>query len=851
VNSNRISRRRFLLTSTAITAAAGTAPLWLVAGEGGALGKRRMNLNGAWQVTRSGAEDWIPATVPGCVHTDLFAAGRIPDPFFRDNERSLQWIGETGWTFRCTFDVPQEILKLSRVLLQCEGLDTLATVRINGREIGRADNMFRSWEYDVKSALKPGANRIEISFASPLPLMNERQSQRALYEWRGPHEPAGRAWVRKEPCNFGWDWGPVLITCGIWRDISLFAFNGARLEDILILQDHSVAGKVRLQIEIRSETDGTALLNAVVRLSQSGQILQTCNVVQDGGRGQAAMEITEPKLWWPAGMGAQPLYEVSVELRNATSTVIDRTVRRIGLRTMKLLPKQGKDSLRFTVNGIPFFAKGANWIPADPFPNRVSSEALRSYVADAAAANMNFLRFWGGGYYEDDALFDACDEAGLCVWMDFKFACSSYPVFEADFMDTVRAEARDQVRRLRHHPCIAVWCGNNEISLMTGKKWSDKSMARSDYDKLFKELLGGQVKELAPQSEYVTGSPDCGDIHYWGVWHGGKPFEVYRELYGFLSEFGFQSFPVPKTVNTYTAPEDRGSVLSPVMQWHQRSGTDGNQRLRDMMLQYFRQPKDFESELWLTQMLQAYGIKMCAEHCRRSMPRSMGCMFWQYNDCWPVASWSSVDYYGRWKALHFLARRFYAPLLVSALEVPRRGAMEVFASSDLGQPCRGTVKWEVTDVAGSEILRGQVSVEMAPRRSAKVATLDLKREIRRHHLASLLVWLKLVVNEKTESENLVTFVRSKELDLADPELKTSVARAEQGFLVTVSATAPALWCWLELQGIDARYSDNFVNIAGGGSTSILVTPVVPTTEAELKKALRGRSLFDTYLHNSA
>ncbi len=576
-------------------------------------------------------------------------------------------------------------------------------------------------------------------------------------------------------------------------------------------------------------------------------MLQTKTVNLNDGAGRCGMEINHPKLWWPAGMGAQPLYEVGVELRTEAGATIDRAVRRIGLRTLKLLPQDKENPLRFEVNGVPFFAKGANWIPADPFPNRVSTEKLRRYVADAVAVNMNCLRFWGGGYYEDDALFDACDEMGICVWMDFKFACSAYPVFDDHFMDNVRSEARDQLRRLSHHPCIAVWCGNNEISLMTGPKWSEKSMGRPDYDKLFKELLAAQVKEFAPQADYVSGSPDCGDVHYWGVWHGGKPFESYRELTGFMSEFGFQSFPVPKTVASFTTPEDRDSVLSPVMQWHQRSGTTGNQKLRDMTLQYFKEPKDFESALWLSQILQAYGIKMGAEHWRRSMPQSMGCMFWQYNDCWPVASWSSVDYFGRWKALQFLARRFYAPLLVSGLEIPQQGEIQIYTTSDLGESRHGSVEWTVTDLAGKKLLRGSLPVEMTPRHNATVTTLKLTNEIAEHEMAGLLVWLRLVVKGKTESENLVTFVHPKELKLANPELKSSVARAEHGFLVTVTAAKPALWCWLDLDGMDARYSDNFFHLAAGESRHIQVTLAAKMTPKEFANALRVRNLMSLAL----
>ncbi len=461
--------------------------------------------------------------------------------------------------------------------------------------------------------MRAGENEIEITFSSPLPLMREREAKRSLYEWSGPHEPRGRAWVRKEPCNFGWDWGPVLITCGIWRDILLEAFNSARLREVLILQDHSVPNRVTLSIHVAADRILPERLQAAIVVSFKGRTVAGTTIDLPEAAGRASVELNNPRLWWPVGLGEAALYEVSVELRDAGGKALDTVLRRIGLRTLKLLEKDDRNSLRFEANGVPFFSKGANWIPADPFANRVTPGILRRYAADAAAVNMNTLRFWGGGYYEDDALFEACDEMGLCVWLDFKFACSAYPAFDEAFMENVRLEARDNLRRLRDHPCIAVWCGNNEISLMTKEDWSEKSMGRVDYDKLFKSLLAGQVQQFAPQANYVSGSPDCGDTHYWEVWHGGKSFEAYRSLTGFMSEFGFQSFPEPRTVRSFTAEEDRDSLVTPVLNWHQRS-PKGNEKIRDMTSTYFNPPKDWESSLWLSQILQGYGIKLGAEY---------------------------------------------------------------------------------------------------------------------------------------------------------------------------------------------------------------------------------------------
>ena len=705
--------------------------------------------------------------------------------------------------------------------------------------------MFRTYEFDAKTALKAGENSIEISFASPLPYMKKRNAERPMYEWSGPHEPLGRAWVRKEPCNFGWDWGPVLVTCGIWRNISLEAIDQARLHDVLILQDHSAKDLVKLAINITAEMVQPVELKADVTVSLNGKKSAATIVAMQNCKGQCNIDIEQPQLWWPAGMGKQPLYEVQVQLLNAKGEIIDRSTKRIGLRTLKLLEQDKENSLRFEINGVPFFSKGANWIPADSFTNRVTPETIRRYVADAVAVNMNSLRFWGGGYYEEDALFDACDEMGVCVWMDLKFACSTYPAFDDAFMENVRQEARDNVLRIRHHPCIAVWCGNNEISLMVKEEWSDKSMGRADYNKLFRDLLGGEVKAVSPQANYVPGSPECGDLHYWEVWHGGKPFEAYRTLAGFISEFGFQSFPEPKTVRSYTSEEDRASLLTPVMQWHQRS-PKGNEKISDMINAYFNKPKNFDSALWLSQILQGYGIKMGAEYWRQNMPKSMGCVYWQYNDCWPTASWSSVDYFGRWKALHYMARRFYAPLLVSGLANPADKTVQLYVCSDRLEQCAGTLNWEVTDLQGKSLTAGSEKLEIAPQKSRMVKLLELHETVANHGADNVLIWLKLAVDGQTVSDNMVSFVPPKELKLVNPQLKAAVKKVNDGFLVTLTNEKPALWAWLSLDRMDAKYSDNFIHLRGDTPAQILVHTTQEMTEADFMKALQVQSLIDTY-----
>jgi beta-mannosidase len=846
---HKISKRKFLATSAAATAATfAWEPLLSLCKAATPPALRRLSLNGDWRVSQAGKDDWIPAKVPGCVHTDLLAAGKIPDPFYRDNEKAVQWVGESGWVYQRTFDVPEEVLRNDRVLLRCEGLDTLAAIRINDREIGRANNMFRLWEFDARPVLRAGENTIRIAFESPFVGIRECESDQAPNKW-----VKGRAWVRKEPCSFGWDWGPNLPSCGIWKSIGLEAFKQGRIADVLVLQHLSGKHNATLDVEVNAETTGKSSkpFHALLTIfDKKGKSIARKAVEVSNGQGRGRLEIKDARPWWPAGMGEQPLYEVRVDLSDADGVPIDVWSKRIGLRELKAVLPEANSPLHFEANGVPFFSKGANWIPCDSFANRVTPEILRRYVADAAAVNINTLRFWGGGYYEEDALFDACDEMGICVWLDFKFACSAYPAFDGRFMDNVRLEARDNLRRLRHHPCITVWCGNNEISLFNkAEEWRDNTMSAADYDKLFKDMLAEQVRLFAPQADYVSGSPDCGDTHYWDVWHGTKTFDAYRTLTGFMSEFGYQSFPELKTILAFTNQEDRASAVTPVMKWHQRSGLgdiEGNQEMLDMIRRYFNTPIDFETTLWVSQILQGYGIKIGAEYWRQTMPKSMGCVFWQYNDIWPGMSWSSVDYFGRWKALHYMARKFYAPILVSGLEDAGKETVDIFVSSDLPAASRGTLTWNVTDLEGKSLLRDSLNVEIPARESRKVKTLDIRGFAGALPKGEILTWLALRVGGKAVSENLVLLALPKELKLADPQLTTQVDETRDGFLVTLQARCPALWVWLDFEEMDAKYSDNFVHVTPEVPVKILVRPARPISKDDLAKTLRVRSLFDTY-----
>jgi beta-mannosidase len=822
----------------------------------------KLSLCGAWEVHQVGKEETLAATVPGCVHTDLLAAGKIQDPFFGDNEDRLRWIGDVDWVYSRTFEVPAQMLAQDKVVLVCQGLDTLATVTVNGIEVGRSDNMFRVWEFEVKDALKEGENHLEVLFSSTMPVIEEGQKRFRLPGWGGPKEIRGRAWVRKEPCNYGWDWGPVLVTCGIWRPLEIVAFSEARLSDVAVRQDHGADGSVTLKVLMEAETVGQSTLQAKVTVSLEGQAVATTQAPLSDGKATAKLAVPDPQLWWPKGMGSQPLYEVKVTLENGEGKALDEWVRRIGLRTLRLdrHPDEWGESFQFVANGVPFFAKGANWIPADAFAARITDEHYRDLLQSTADANMNMLRVWGGGIYEQDVFYNLCDELGICIWQDFMFACSTYPTFDEAFMATVKVELEDNVRRLRHHPCIALWNGNNELEQgLVGDTWNDHQMSWEDYGKLFDKFLPELIARLDPDGNYWPSSPHsphgdrknhsnprCGDAHLWDVWHGRKPFEWYRTCeHRFNSEFGFQSFPEPRTVYGYTEPKDR-NVTTYVMEHHQRSGI-GNAVIMQYMLDWFRLPTSFDMTLWLSQVLQGMAMKYAVEHWRRAMPRGMGTLYWQLNDCWPVASWASIDYFGRWKALHYMARRFNAPLLVSAFEDLQAGTVELHVTSDLREEAEATLKWWLVKVDGTVVEEGQMPVTAAPGANAKVTTLDLSSHLQTYGVRDLLLWVELESGGQTVSSNLVNFARPKHLELLDPKISAQVTESAPGvFAVKLETQAPALWVWLELAQADARYSDNFVTLLPGRPVTIEVHPQEKLTREQVEAQLKVRSLVDTY-----
>ena len=787
---------------------------------------KQLSLNGPWTLDIPGsAFTAVPAEVPGSVYHDLLAAGRIPDPFYRDNETEALKLMEYDFHYSRAFQVDGELLDCGAVLLRCEGLDTLAAVYINGAEAGRADNMHRTWEFDVKDLLREGENNIAVHFASPTKFIRESYAADPADGTADAME--GFPSLRKAHCMFGWDWGPRLPDAGIWRDISLIGVDTARIRDVLVKQFHE-DGRAALEIDthIARLTDAPAEVRVSVT-APDGTVLtgagETCRI-----------EVPDPRLWWPAGYGGQPLYRVEAELVSG-GTRLDVWSRRIGLRTMTVsrVKSEHGESFSHCVNGVDVFAMGMDYIPEDNLLPRVTPERTRRLLEDARAANVNTIRVWGGGYYPDDYFYDICDELGLLVWQDFMFACAVYNLTEA-FEETITAEFVDNIRRLRSHPSLALWCGNNEMEQFAGSgMWIRAMRQKSDYIKMFQYIIPKVLKAEDPQAFYwpsspssggdfdEPGDPSRGDVHDWDVWHGLKPFTDYRNyLFSYVSEFGFQSFPCMETIASFTLPEDR-NVFSYIMEKHQRNAA-ANGRIVTYLSQNYLYPATLDKLVYASQLLQAQAMQYGVEHWRRNRGRCMGAVIWQLNDCWPVASWAGIDYFGRWKALQYYARRFFAPVLVSCHEeglvnqedisvntehIDPRKTARLNVSNETMEAFAGRIDWSLRRPDASVIEEGSFD--------AAVPALDAlwlpEQDFTKYGPYDCYYASRLTDRPgHTVGEGSVLFCAPKHFRFQDPGLTVRLEGDEA--VVTASAYARSV----EIQcGPDVLLEDNYFDMNGG------------------------------------
>lgn len=821
------------------------------------------SLSGSWSFRQRNTQEWLPASVPGGVHTDLLALGKIPDPFVGDNEKKVQWITDSDWEYRRTFTSAPEALAEARQFLVCDGLDTLAEVSLNGQLLGKTDNFYRQWRWDVTGLLIAGENEIIIRFRAPVPFIREQEAQSRTHGVNvaipgGPH-------LRKPPYQWGWDWGPQLPAMGIWKDIRIESYTQARLLDVHVRQSHQ-NGRVTLSADVTAAQWQVADLHAILKITAPNGQTQTVEMaLTEGLVVNLKSEIQNPKLWWPNGYtsitGEQTLYQLEITLHSGTQTIDSRHFQ-IGLRTLELRrePDQWGESFTFIVNGVPVFAKGANWIPADSFITRTTDAQLEYLIKSAADAHMNMLRVWGGGIYEEERFYDLCDRYGILIWQDFSFACSVYPA-DDDFAENVRIEAIENVRRLRHRASLALWCGNNEMEQgWVDWGWNQPADAynqtmKAGYDRMYHHLLPAVIAAEDPDHPYWPSSASSGipfgqpngdqrgDMHYWEVWHARKPFTAYREQFPrFMSEFGFQALPTYKTIQSYAEPADQ-NMNSYIMEHHQRSG-NGNGLMLSQMTDTFRSANSFQSLVYLSMVLQAEGIRYGVEHWRRHRNRVSGTLIWQLNDCWPVASWSSVDYFGRWKALHYAAKRFYAPMLLSVEDDSTR--MAVHVTSDNTQPWGGFVRWRLESLTGALLASDEVLVNAAALADTPVITLDFTDLVTDDNCRTTIFVCELWHDEQRIASSVSTFVPSKHLELVDPGIKVDVQLAEGTLVFNVSATSLARFVELELDGEDVIFSDNYFDVPAGQSAHISAPLPTSWSLADAQKALKVRSLYNSF-----
>src|SRR5580700_10430560 len=826
---------------------------------------------------REQMKEWHPAEVPGVVQTDLLRDGLIPDPFYQDNDTRLQWIGLTDWEYRTTFQADAATLAHDHVDLVFEGLDTYADVYVNEQAVLHSDNMFRRWRVPAKTLLKAGPNTLRVVFHSAIESMIAKVKALPYIlpsissHMTGNEEDIATApYTRKAPYQYGWDWGPRYVTEGIWQPIRLETWDALRIENFHVQQQRVVKEFAALaaELEIEASHSTAAIVEITYGEMIGGSVAPTRQSLQlepGVNRISVPIHIANPRLWYPLGYGAQERYRFTATVRMGRDVAAEASLK-TGLRSIELRREVGKTgkSFAFVVNGIPVFAKGADVIPFDSFPNRVTPENHRQILEAARDAHMNMVREWGGGYYESDDFYDICDELGIMVWQEFMFGGDMIPG-DVAFQENVREEAVQQIKRLRDHPSIVIWCGNNEVE--TGwHHWGDREEFKEaisptirdrvwqDYMVMFADILKSSVSQYGDPVPYWPSSPSAnfeeipdnqhnGDMHYWAVWHQQAPAEDYTKQFPrFMTEYGFQSFPEMRTIRTFANQPEDFDIHSTVMRAHQKN-KGGNERILTYMLREYREPKDFASFVYLSQVQQAEIIKIGAEHLRRQRPRTMGSLYWQLNDCWPVASWASIDYYGRWKALHYYARRFYDDVLISPFLHDDK--VDVYVVSDKLQPLFGTIHTRLLDFSGKVLLDQNKDIQIPAQSNAIYFTLDKadlapKGDPRRSFLV-----FDLEVAGKKVSRNEVFFDATHSLDLpAKPRIETTYSKTGEDYTVTLQSSQLARSVYLSSGDLNVQFSDNYFDLLPGEPATIhLKSSASPD---ELKAAMTVTSLMDSF-----
>lgn len=805
------------------------------------------SLNGTWILKGDFLEKPVEGLVPGSVYSDLLNKALIPDPFDQDNEYFVRDIMKHDFSYERTFmnDNPE-----THKFLICEGLDTLANIYINNTLLAKTDNMHRTYRFDLDGCLVKGENTIKIVLESPLNYIAKKRADSKYELFQASDAVLGYVHLRKGSSMFGWDWGPQLPDAGIFRDIYIENVEKAVIDDVLLTQTHQTD---RVLVTIKPFVTSYVNHNDLsIQVTVTDPLQQL--VIDKTFAFQASpieVEILNPYLWNPLGYGNPYLYQVKITLIENKKT-IDFLDKKIGLREVKLIQNQDQygETFTFNINGVDVFAKGANYIPEDNLLARTNKTLTRDLLESARESNHNMVRVWGGGIYPPNYFYDLCDELGLLVWQDLMFACSAYDMEDQGFIDTMVEEIKDNLRRIRNHPSIVLICGNNENETAI-ENWNveNQAIAKTFYIKQYTEIIPQIVSQEFPNMPYWRSSPSSvelfknsnsdnyGDMHYWGVWHANEPITYYRKLFPrFMSEFGLQSFPTLKTVETFAKPADL-NIFSYVMEQHQKNKTS-NSKILNYVGKMFQYPKDFESLLYVSQLIQAEGIRYGVEHWRRNYGRCMGILYWQLNDCWPVASWSSIDYFHRWKALHYHSKKFYEPIMVSIEE--NQYQAKVFLTNDTLESISGTLSWELLDLAGNVIANASKDIELNPQSSKSYFDLDFSLD--KKSAMNKILYVSFAKNNTIITTNQVAFVPDKHLLLEKPNISVTLQQNQDLYTLTLKTDTVARYVEVTIKDLDTRFSDNYFHLIPGKEKQISFhakTKIKP-------KDIRIKTLKDSY-----
>lgn len=826
-------------------------------------------IHDGWRFRQARSENWYPATVPGTVHTDLLANEIIEDPFFRLNERGVQWIDKEDWMYETTFTATHFEVEANNQQLVFKGLDTYADVYLNHQCILYADNMHRTWTCDVKGILKEGDNLLEVYFNSPIKVDLPKFDKYDYAFNTGPDQSQNggifnktlSVFARKAGYHYGWDWGPRLVTSGIWRDIVLETWNGQKIDNVQFIQNEVDSKKANLDIIVQIFSD-EAIKNATVSVSADCKKLTSQKTSLAKGINTIKLNCTlkNPKLWWTNGLGEPYLYDFETKLEVKGNILAQND--EIGLRSLRLVsePDEYGTSLYFELNGAPVFMKGADMVPLDNFLPRITKEKYEKHVFDARDVNMNMIRVWGGGVYEDDYFYQLCDRNGILVWQDFMFACSTYPA-DSVFLSNIRQEAIDNVKRLRNHCSIALWCGNNEcqdVYYGWGGKYNYykekgvEPLTTKQFKDMYFRTLPEVVKEYGGGISYRPSSPYAfedtpsdginGDAHYWGVWHGRDSIGQYNiERARFFSEYGFQSFPEFESVKIYAPQERDWHINSEVMMDHQRAGSYANNLIKDYMEQEYRTPEDFPSFLYVGSILQGDAIKTAIEAHRRDMPYCMGTLVWQHNDCWPVASWAGRDYYGRWKAQQYFSKHAYDDILISPVVIS--DTLSVNIISDRRNIAKGVFSIELLDLSGKTLNTETKEITVSPLSSQQVFHLPVNDFLKGNNRGDVIIYTSFVTKEKVY-DNIGYATKHKFMNYKKPNYFLKITPAHDGYELSVGADTFLRGVFFSLDGIDNFFSDNYFDVLPGKKKTIHVS--TPLTESEFRKQLKIISMGDIH-----